>query len=164
MSESHCMRFVTCASETRFRASGGASSDGARGLIVMAAWGCGAVMMSLCGEGLRLAPRGAAILVVAACCDQAKARGQPASLHCRAGRVSSHRAASMVQLCCSHAAAQAGQPQTPVLAIPRRELCYHGQTSAFISKKGEKPVPRPVINLEQSFLRPFLRLEALAFY
>ena len=81
MSESHCMRFVTCASETRFRASGGASIDGARGLIVMAAWGCGAVMMSLCGEGLRLAPRGAAILVVAACCDQAKAMGQPASLH-----------------------------------------------------------------------------------
>ena len=65
MSESHCMRFVTCASETRFRASGGASSDGARGLIVMAAWGCGAVMMSLCGGGLRLASRGAAILVVA---------------------------------------------------------------------------------------------------
>ena len=65
MSESHCMRLVTCASETRFRASGGASSDGARGLIVMAAWGCGAVMMSLCGEGLRLASRGAAILVVA---------------------------------------------------------------------------------------------------
>ena len=31
----------------------------------MAAWGCGAVMMSLCGEGLRLAARGAAILVVA---------------------------------------------------------------------------------------------------
>ena len=77
MSESHCMRFVTCASETRFRASGGASSDGARGLIVMAAWGCGAVMMSLCGEGLRLAPRGAAILVVAACCDQAKLGGSP---------------------------------------------------------------------------------------
>ena len=77
MSESHCMRFVTCASETRFRASGGASSDGARGLIVMAAWGCGAVIMSLCGEGLRLAPRGAAILVVAACCDQAKLGGSP---------------------------------------------------------------------------------------
>ena len=161
MSESHCMRFVTCASETRFRASGGASSDGDCGLIVMAAWGCGAVMMSLCGEGLRLAPRGAAILV---CYWSGQAMGQPASLHCRAGRVSSHRAASMVQLCCSHAAAQAGQPQTPVLAIPRRELCYHGQTSAFISKKGEKPVPRPVINLEQSFLRPFLWLEALAFY
>ena len=88
---------------------------------------------------------------------------QPASLHCRAGRVSSHRADSMVQLGCCQAAAQAGQPQTPE-AIPRRELCYHGQTSAFISKKGEKPVPRPVINLEQSFLRPFLRLEALAFY
>ena len=65
MSESHCMRFVTAASETRLRAGGGASSDG--GLIVMAAWGCGAVMMSLCGEGLRLAARGAAILVVAAC-------------------------------------------------------------------------------------------------
>jgi hypothetical protein len=43
----------------------------------MAAWGCGAVMMSLCGEGLRLAPRGAAILVVAACCDQAKLGGSP---------------------------------------------------------------------------------------
>ena len=78
MSESHCMRLVTCASETRFCVSrGGASSDGARGLIVMAAWGCGAVMMSLCGEGLRLAPRGAAILVVAACCDQAKLGGSP---------------------------------------------------------------------------------------
>ena len=163
MSESHCMRFVTCASETRFRASGGASIDGARGLIVMAAWGCGAVIMSLCGEGLRLAPRGAAILVVAACCDQAKARGQPASLHCRAGRVSSHRAASMVQLGYSQAA-QAGQPQTPDSGNTSPGTVLPGQTSAFISEKGEKPVPRPVINLEQSFLRPFLWLEALAFY
>ena len=77
MSESHCMRFVTCASETRFRASGGASSDGESGLIVMAAWGCGAVMTSRCGEGLRLAPRGAAILVVALHTDQAKLRGSP---------------------------------------------------------------------------------------
>ena len=75
MSESHCMRFVTCASETRFCVSGGVC-----GLIVMAAWGCGAVMTSRCGEGLRLAPRGggppsAAILAAA------KAMGQPASLH-----------------------------------------------------------------------------------
>ena len=57
-----------------------------------------------------------------------------------------------------------GSPKLPFWQYLRRELCYHGQTSAFISKKGEKPVPRPVINLEQSFLRPFLRLEALAFY
>ena len=153
------MRFVTCASETRFCVSGGVC-----GLIVMAAWGCGAVMTSRCGEGLRLAPRGAAILVVALHTDQAKLGGSPLRFTSRAGCLSSNRAASMVQLCCSDAAAQAGQPQTPVLAIPRRELCYHGQTSAFISKKGEKPVPRPVINLEQSFLRPFLWLEALAFY
>ena len=94
MSESHCMRFVTCASETRFRASRGASSDGARGLIVMAAWGCGAVMMSLCGEGLRLAPRGAAILVVALHTDQAKLGGSPLRFTNRAGCLSSNRAAS----------------------------------------------------------------------
>jgi len=43
----------------------------------MAAWGCGAVMMSLCGEGLRLAARGAAILVVALHTDQAKLGGSP---------------------------------------------------------------------------------------
>ena len=72
MSESHCMRFVTCASETRFCVSGGVC-----GLIVMAAWGCGAVMTSRCGEGLRLAPRGAAILVVALHTDQAKLGGSP---------------------------------------------------------------------------------------
>ena len=72
MSESHCMRFVTCASETRFCVSGGVC-----GLIVMAAWGCGAVMTSRCGEGLRLAPRGAAILVVALHTDQAKLWGSP---------------------------------------------------------------------------------------
>ena len=68
MSESHCMRFVTCASETRFCASGGVC-----GLIVMAAWGCGAVITSRCGEGLRLA----LILVVALHTDQAKLRGSP---------------------------------------------------------------------------------------
>ena len=94
MSESHCMRLVTCASETRFRAGGGASSDGARGLIVMAAWGCGAVMMSLCGEGLRLAARGAAILVVALHTDQAKLGGSPFRFTNRAGCLSSNRAAS----------------------------------------------------------------------
>ena len=95
MSESHCMRLVTCASETRFCVSrGGASSDGARGLIVMAAWGCGAVMMSLCGEGLRLASRGAAILVVALHTDQAKLGGSPLRFTNRAGCLSSNRAAS----------------------------------------------------------------------
>ena len=94
MSESHCMRLVTAASETRFRAGGGASMDGARGLIVMAAWGCGAVMMSLCGEGLRLAARGAAILVVALHTDQAKLGGSPLRFTNRAGCLSSNRAAS----------------------------------------------------------------------
>ena len=89
MSESHCMRFVTCASETRFRAGGGVC-----GLIVMAAWGCGAVMMSLCGEGLRLAARGAAILVVALHTDQAKLGGSPLRFTNRAGCLSSNRAAS----------------------------------------------------------------------
>ena len=69
------MRLVTCASRRVFREQ--RLPDGARGLIVMAAWGCGAVIMSLCGEGLRLAPRGAAILVVAACCDQANLGGSP---------------------------------------------------------------------------------------
>ena len=94
MSESHCMRFVTCASETRFRAGCGASIDGESGLIVMAAWGCGAVMMSLCGEGLRLAARGAAILVVALHTDQAKLGGSPLRFTNRAGCLSSNRAAS----------------------------------------------------------------------
>ena len=123
MSESHCMRFVTAASETRFRAGGGASSDG--GLIVMAAWGCGAVMTSRCGEGLRLAPRGAAILVLALHTDQAKLgpRGA-ASFASQAARAAFRPTGQPLwyNYVVPTPLLQPGSPNA-ALAIPRRELC-----------------------------------------
>ena len=59
---------------------------------------------------------------------------------------------------------QPGSPELPFWQYLAGNCATMDKTSAFISETGEKPVPRPVINLEQSFLRPFLRLEALAFY
>ena len=120
MSESHCMRFVTCASETRFCVSGGVC-----GLIVMAAWGCGAVMTSRCGEGLRLAPRGAAILVVALHTDQAKLgpRGA-ASFASQAARAAFRPTGQPLwyNYVVPTPLLQPGSPNA-ALAIPRRELC-----------------------------------------
>ena len=48
---------------------------------------------------------------------------------------------------------QTGQPQSASWANTLGTVLPHGQTSSFITRKGAKPVPRPVINLEQSFLR-----------
>ena len=90
--------------------------------------------------------------------------GQPASLHkprglpfVQPGSLGFHLTS------CSDAAARTGQPEGDSV-VPRELAAHHGQNSLFISHKPTKPVPRPVINLEQSFLRPFLWLEALAFY
>ena len=148
MSESHCIRFVTCASETRFCASGGVC-----GLIVIAAWGCGAVMTSRCGEGLRLAPRGAAILVVALHTDQAKLRGSPLrrSKATRAAYGTGQPLDTLTSY--SNYQNQTGQPQSASWANTLGTVTPHGQNRVFIKRKGAKPVPRPMINLEQSFLR-----------
>ena len=148
MSESHCIRFVTWASETRLRASGGVC-----GRIVTAAWGCGAVMTSRCGEGLRLAPRGAAILVVALHTDQAKLRGSPLR-RSKAARAAYGTGQPLDTITsCSNYQNQTGQPQSASWANTLGTPLPDGQNHVFIKQKGAKPVPRPVINLEQSFLR-----------
>ena len=141
MSESHCMRFVTCASETRFRASRGASSDGESGLIVMAAWGCGAVMTSRCGEGLRLAPCRGAILVVALHTDQAKLGGSPLRFTNRAGCLSSHRAASDGTTRCSDTAVGQGQPQSTFLTPAAGTVRTTDKTTHSLRKKAQNPFP-----------------------
>ena len=142
------MRFVTCASETRFCVSGGVC-----GLIVMAAWGCGAVMTSRCGEGLRLAPRGAAILVVAPHTDQAKLGGSPRRRSQAARAAYGTGQPPIYLLCCSDPAVQAGQPQSTFLTPAAGTVRTTDKKVHSLRKKGAKPVPRPVINLEQSFLR-----------
>ena len=138
------MRFVTCASETRFCVSGGVC-----GLIVMAAWGCGAVITSRCGEGLRLA----LILVVALHTDQAKLRGSPLrrSKATRAAYGTGQPLDTITS--CSNYQNQTGQPQSASWANTLGTPLPDGQNHVFIKQKGAKPVPRPVINLEQSFLR-----------
>ena len=141
MSESHCIRFVTCASETRLRAGGGASSDGVMGRIVMAAWGCGAVMTSLCGEGLRLAPRGAAILVVALHTDQAKLGGSPLRFtKPRDGRRSTGQPL-IINTSCSDAATQAGQPPSAFWAPAAATVRPMDKSAPSLRKKAQNPLP-----------------------
>ena len=144
MSESHCIRFVTAASETRFCASGGVC-----GLIVMAAWGCGAVITSRCGEGLRLA----LILVVALHTDQAKLRGSPLrrSKATRAAYGTGQPLDTITS--CSTLLLKTGQPPSTFLANPMGTVRTTNETAYSSKEKDAKPVPRPVINLEQFFLR-----------
>ena len=87
----------------------------------MAAWGCGAVMMSLCGEGLRLASRGAAILVVALHTDQAK--------------LGPRGAASFASQAAWAAFRPTGQPRVPPDKLFRRR-CSNRQP------KGDSVMPR----------------------
>ena len=136
MSESHCMRFVTCASETRFCVSGGVC-----GLIVMAAWGCGAVMTSRCGEGLRLAPRGAAILVVALHTDQAKLRGSPLR-RSKATRAAYGTGQPLDPITsCSTTFAKPGQPQSAFWAHTRGTEPRAGKRASLLCEKAQNPFP-----------------------
>ena len=136
MSESHCMRFVTCASETRFCVSGGVC-----GLIVMAAWGCGAVMTSRCGEGLRLAPRGAAILVVALHTDQAKLRGSPLR-RSKATRAAYGTGQPLDPITsCSTTFAKPGQPQSAFWAHTIGPEPTTDEIAPSLCKKAQNPFP-----------------------
>ena len=136
MSESHCIRFVTWASETRLRASGGVC-----GRIVTAAWGCGAVMTSRCGEGLRLADRGAAILVVALHSDEAKLGGSPPRFtKPRDGRRSTGQPL-IINTSCSDAAAPTGQPQSAFWAHTRGTEPRAGKRAPLLCEKAQNPFP-----------------------
>ena len=130
------MRFVTCASETRFCVSGGVC-----GRIVMAAWGCGAVMTSRCGEGLRLAPRGAAILVVALHTDQAKLRGSPLR-RSKATRAAYGTGQPLDPITsCSTTFAKPGQPQSAFWAHTIGTEPTTDEIAPSLGEKAQNPFP-----------------------